>query len=288
MTLHSDFDQATITYFNWSPDGAVKASVVIAHGLGEHAKRYDRLAKALNAKGIEVFAIDHRGHGESKLQGRDHGDFGEGGWNALCADTTALLEIARATNKDKPLVLIGHSMGSFAAQQIVQTYSDKLAGLVLSGSSCNDKLVEAMIEAGPQPSGFSLFNAPFHPARTDFDWLSRDEAEVDKYVEDPWCGFDLTDASTHSMLSEGAALSDPNLISRIRSDLPVLLMAGDKDPLNAELALLHLLKERWQEAGIARIDTQFYEGARHEILNEINREEVTDALVDWICDVSNA
>ena len=112
--------------------------------------------------------------------------------------------------------------------------------------------------------------------------MSRDEAEVDKYVADPLCGFELNDASLGTMIEAAFQLAEPARIERIRKDLPVLLMSGDKDPVGGDLAFLNILVERWKDAGVKSIDTQYYTGGRHEMLNEINRDEVIKGLIGWI------
>jgi len=281
-TFASRIDQSPITYYIWEGAKPPQGVVLVAHGLGEHALRYDRFAGVLNQEGYAVYAIDHRGHGASRLPDRELGDFGEGGWNALCDDVLALREIIERDYPDVPTVLLGHSMGSFAGQQIAMGNSDRFAAVILSGSSSNDKLLEAMMAAGPDALGFKFFNRAFEPRRTDFDWLSRDEAEVDKYVADPLCGFELNEASLGTMVEASFQLADPALIDRIRKDLPVLLMSGDNDPVGGNLTFLQILEERWRGVGVASIDTQYYEGGRHEMLNETNRDEVTQGLVDWI------
>lgn len=281
-TFKSSADETPITYYTWSADPEPKAVVLIAHGLGEHARRYDRFAMALNQAGFAVYAMDHRGHGASKLPGCELGDFGDGGWNALCDDICSLRDIIEGDFPGLPTVLFGHSMGSFAAQQVSMGNSDRFSALILSGSSSNDKLLEAMMAAGADAVGFNFLNQSFEPARTEFDWLSRDEAEVDKYVADPLCGFELNGASLGTMIEAAFQLAEPARIERIRKDLPVLLMSGDKDPVGGDLAFLNILVERWKDAGVKSIDTQYYPGGHHEMLNEINRDEVTKGLIGWM------
>lgn len=254
---------------------APRAVVVIAHGAAEHALRYDRFANVLNAAGIEVWAADHRGHGQSAGPG-GLGDFGEGGWDALVADIGDLIEIARGERPGLPVVLLGHSMGAAAAQQFAPDGSREIAALVLSGSTARD-----LPKEGEAPPPFEP-NKPFEPARTPYDWLSRDEAEVDKYIADPMCGFETQTARRTAFRANPFTLADPERLRRIRSDLPVLLVAGDADPINNKLEGLRLLKARWREAGVERIDTRFYVGGRHEMLNETNRDEVTADIIEWI------
>lgn len=284
FTLTSDLDGLALQCYAWKPDSPPKAVVVIAHGLGEHARRYSRFATALNRSGFSVTAIDHRGHGATGSPD-NLGNFLSPGWEGLVADLGQLVAESRHRHPNLPLFLFGHSMGSFAAQHFVLDHSHVIDGLVLSGSAAMDKLIESILSAAAsseESSTFSPFNAPFEPARTDFDWLSRDEREVDAYIADPLCGFDLEEASNISMVSSAAVLAEPNSLAKVRGDLPVLLTAGDADPINNGLAFLEELERRYRACGIQDLDTQYYSGGRHEMLNETNREDVTRNIIDWL------
>jgi alpha-beta hydrolase superfamily lysophospholipase len=271
-TLSSPADGLPITVHRWSPSGPPRGTVVVAHGMGEHALRYADFAAALTDRGLEVVAPDHRGHGRSAAATAP-GDFGAGGWEGLVADLAALVDAAAA-----PVVLFGHSMGSLAAQQYAIEHDERLAGLVLSGSTCFDALPAPGDDAG----GLESFNAPFEPARTPFDWLSRDPDAVDRYIADPLCGFDAGPEALAGMLGAAARIAEPAALAGLRRDLPVLVVAGDADPLNAGGTLIDALITRWREAGVGRIDRRLWAGGRHEMLNETNRGEVTSELVAWI------
>lgn len=285
FTFPSKADGLMIAATRWgSPEGA-KAVVQIAHGMAEHMARYERVAQALTGAGYLVYAMDHRGHGKSIPAGDAPGDFGEAAWAGLVDDVITLGQILKEDHPDLPLILFGHSMGSFAAQQVAVKASGTLDALVLSGSAAQDKFVEAMMapaEDGGEGFSLSNINDGDTPARTDFDWLSRDEAEVDKYIADPLCGFELKLESLASGMEAAFEVAKPEVLAAIRNDLPVLFIAGEADPINAKLSLLNLLEERWRAAGVANIDTQYYEGARHELLNETNRDEVTARLIAWM------
>ena len=269
--FRSSSDGLALQAYRWSsPDP--DAVVVIAHGLAEHARRYDRFAQALTAAGLSAYALDHRGHGAS-IGGKGLGVFGSGGWSALVSDLGQLIELARAAHPGIPLALFAHSMGSYAAQQYCHERSARIDALVLSGSTAVERPSDGKPRASFMP------NLAFEPTRTPYDWLSRDPVEVDKYIADPLCGFESLTARGHI---DWKALADPQGPTRIRSDLPVLLLAGDQDPLNRELMGLHLLEQRWRAAGVKRIDTHYYAGGRHEMLNEINREAVTRDAITWL------
>ena len=268
FSFESDIDGWLIQCFKWPVAGA-KASVVVAHGMAEHAQRYQRFAEALNQAGFDVVAMDHRAHGcTSGPSGL--GDFGDGGWDALVADIEQLVQITRATQPARPVVLFGHSMGAAAAQQYAPLYSHNIDWLVLSGTTLRDP-------GEPRP----YYNAAFQPQRKAYDWLSRDELEVDAYINDPLCGFE------GQRVKNGMDRTDPRrvdaeLLAKIRNNLPVLLVAGDADPVNRNLQGIHYLIQKWQEAGIQHIASQLYAGGRHEMLNETNRVEVTNNIIQWI------
>lgn len=268
----SSTDGMSIQAYRWNT-AAPRAIVVVAHGAAEHALRYERFARALNASGIEIWAMDHRGHGQSAgPQGL--GDFGPGGWDALVADIGDLIALARAAHPSLPVALLGHSMGAAAAQQFAPDGANVIDALILSGSTAREAPKENETPLAFEP------NKPFEPARTPYDWLSRDEAEVDKYIADPLCGFETQ--RVRPIRANPFTLADPERLRRIRPDLPVLLVAGDADPINNHLEGLRLLERRWHEAGVQRIDTRFYPGGRHEMLNETNRDEVTADVVVWL------
>ncbi len=270
----------------WTPADAPIGVVLIAHGMGEHSARYARLAEALTGHGWIVYAPDLRGHGRTALgedlsgPARALGDLGPAGWNGLVDDLVQLDRRIGADHAGLPRVLLGHSMGSFAAQQFVLDHSAEIDGLVLSGTTALDLAATTMdTEAETDLTGL---NAAFEPARTPFDWLSRDEAEVDLYVADPLCGFGLDVAATRSLVAAAGRTADPEALAAIRDDLPVYLVAGSADPLNLELALLDLVIQRYRDAGIHDITTDFRQGARHEVFNETDRDEVTAHLVAWL------
>ncbi len=253
--------------YRWPHDHA-RANVLIAHGMAEHALRYDRFAGALNAAGYDVWALDHRAHG--KTAGPDGlGDFGQGGWDALVDDIDQLRSLI-AEQSNQPIVLFGHSMGAAAAQQYAPAYSANIAALVLCGS--------ALRMPGEE---IPVYNDPFEPARTPYDWLSRDPLEVDNYINDPLCGFEGQTVK-NGMDRTDPRRVDPERLARIRPDLPVLLVAGDEDPVNRRLAGIDLLEKLWSEAGVQDIERQIYAGGRHEMLNETNRDEVTQNILNWL------
>lgn len=273
-TFTSPVDDLELATYEWDvadPRGVVQ----VAHGLAEHSARYDRFARALNEAGYTVRATDHRGHGAS-IAGTP-GDFGTAGFEALIADVAAYGASLRG---DLPLFLFAHSMGSFAAQSVILTHSEQYAGVVLSGSTALDLLAAGMAQA-EGPVGLEAFNAGFEQ-RTGYEWLSRDEDEVDRYVADPLCGFDLPDKTVPALFGAADTLADPAALSGIRSDLPLLVASGSDDPLAGGGQLVEVLAQRYRDAGLVDVTVRLYDGARHEILNELNRDEVTADVVAWL------
>jgi alpha-beta hydrolase superfamily lysophospholipase len=272
-------DDVSVRAYRWDPDGAPRGIVQLTHGMGEHLLRYEPLAAALAEAGFVVVGQDHRGHGATVENGQ-WGVLGAGGWDELVRDIGRLSDTIRADLPGLPLVLLGHSMGSFAAQQYVLDHSDELAGLVLSGTAALDLLEPALNL--DEPLDLSAFNAPFEPARTDFDWLSRDEAQVDAYVADPRCGFGLSEVDGKQMFVSARQLADTERLGQLRSDLPVYFTVGEHDPVNGQLALVHGLVQRLEQAGLVDVTVKVYEGARHEVFNETNRDEVVADLLAWL------
>ena len=273
-TFTSAVDDLELATYAWDvadPRGLVQ----VAHGLAEHSSRYDRFARALNEAGYSVRAYDHRGHGDSIAAAP--GDFGAAGFEGLIADLAAY---GASLQGDLPVYLFAHSMGSFAAQSVLLTHSEQYAAVVLSGSTALDLLAAGLAQA-EGPVGLEAFNAGFEH-RTGYEWLSRDEAEVDLYVADPLCGFELPDETVPMLFGAAATLADPTALAGIRPDLPLLIVSGSDDPLAGGGQLVEVLGQRYRDAGLSDVTVRLYDGARHEILNETNRDEVTADIVAWL------
>ncbi|WP_375502212.1 alpha/beta fold hydrolase [uncultured Jatrophihabitans sp.] len=287
MTEHTfvDADGVTIGYREWTPDGAARATVVIAHGASEHSGRYARVASTLTAAGFSVLAVDHRGHGLTSAS-TGAGLLGPRGMAGVLDDLDHVVSLATG-----PVLLLGHSMGSVIALRYAETHPDALTGLVLSGPIGVMPGVEVALQqlqgaldgglADTPVESLGPFNEEFEPARTPYDWLSRSDAEVDAYVADPWCGDQnpLTYGYLAAVLSGVRDSADE--VGRLPSTLPVLVIAGERDPVSAFTAQARALAEAMRSAGLT-VTEDYYPGARHELLNETNRAEVEAALVAWL------
>jgi len=277
-------DGLSIACIRWSRPHRVRGIVQIAHGLGEHVGRYQELAESLTRSGLVVYGNDHRGHGLTASASGRLGDFGPGGFDQLVADVVALRAIAKNETPHQPLILLGHSMGSFAAQQLILEHSHSIAGLVLSGSGALDSLARSA-QGVSVANGMSLLNAPFEPARTPFDWLSRDKAQVDAFIADPLCFSSLEPESMESFVDAFPRLADSRQLREVRADLPIYVLSGGDDPVGQRLEGVRLLLERYRGAGIRSLDHDFYPGGRHEMFHETNRREVFTNLLVWIAGV---
>ena len=289
----TDTDGVDVFYRSW-PRTDAKGVVVIAHGASEHSERYDRFARALNDAGYAAYAIDHRGHGRT-AESTGRGKVGPGSGDRLVDDLHDLVERAHVETPDVPVVLFGHSMGSLIGQAYVTRYGDGLAAYVLSG--CPGPMegaeeigsgLRAAAEGGMADEPLDMlgpFNETFEPARTKYDWLSRDPDEVDKYVNDPLCGDDLP--LTYGFVSELIALSTPSMEPEAIATIPlmpVLMITGERDPVSGMTANARELEKRLRNAGFD-VRALYYPDARHELLNEINRDEVTADVVAWLDEV---
>ena len=267
----------------WKTNGPVRGVIQIAHGMGEHIGRYGALIEVLTAAGFTVYGNDHRGHGRTAPSATYRGNFGPGGFDLLVEDMTRLSRIASEEHPNCPFFLLGHSMGSFASQQYVLEHSEEIDGLVLSGSGALDGLAHLAHSA---PPGVNILNARFEPARTPLDWLSRDTDVVDAFLHDVLCFAELEPSSYASFLGAAPRLSEPANLRKIRKDLPIYLFSGSEDPVGQQLAGVQTLIDRYCEAGIRNLCHDFYIGGRHEMLNEVNREEVRANLLAWISRVA--
>lgn len=267
-------DGIALQVYRWAPEGEPRAIVQIQHGLAEHAGRYRRLAEALTDAGYLVYAPDARGSG--RTANGDYGNWGRDGWPGWVDDVDVLSRHVHAETPGKRLALLGHSMGSFASQQYLLDHSADVDAVILSGTTDAGPLSQTL-DSG-EPADLSAFNAPFEH-RTGYEWLSRDETEVDKYVNDPACGWE---APPFPGIASMQRCSDPGQVEKIRKNVPVLLISGTADPLAGGGAAIEMVGQRYRDAGIEDVTVRLYPEARHELLNETNRDEVTADILSFL------
>jgi alpha-beta hydrolase superfamily lysophospholipase len=288
-------DGARLHVERWLPEGPARAWIQIVHGMGEHARRYARLAGRACAEGFAVAAHDVRGHGLSAAPGA-LGDLGPGGWQAAVRDVDELGS-ALLGERPVPRILFGHSMGSFLVRAALARPGAPLCGCALSGPGLVSRGLARLAAAiaafevlrlGVSARSpllrrlvFGRAERAVQPARTPFDWLSRDPVEVDAYVRDPTCGFVLTAGSLREMFAALDALERGEDLGHLPRSLPIYVFSGADDPVSGHRAVRGLAG-RYQRAGLERISTRIYPEDRHETLNELDRQQVERDLLDWI------
>jgi alpha-beta hydrolase superfamily lysophospholipase len=299
-------DGARLYVRRWVPAGEPLGVVHIVHGMAEHSLRYDRFARHLIGEGFEVWAADIRGHG--KTADLAVNDPGRGGLLGHCGDRETykraaddIEEINRRIKEllpGQPLFLMGHSWGSFLVQWIIEGHGGHIAGCILSGTRGPDGLKIRMAPAiltliaflkgcrKKSALAFALgdkpYNRPFRPNRTPFDWLSRDNKEVDKYVADPLCGMRCSSGFYRDMVILLNRIHQREQMELIRRDLPLYVFAGSADPVGDMGASPTALVDAYRSLKIEDLEFVLYPGARHETLNETNRDEVTGELIIWL------
>lgn len=286
-----EFTYKNISGIEWKIDNPKKV-VVISHGMAEHAKRYDYFATKLNEAGFAVYAIDQIGHGGAIKDNRGHWEPGD--FNHCVENLYTLVGKAKEEYPDRPVILFGHSMGSFLSQQFIKVHGDSIEKVILSGSAKTGslhkmgKFVSSFFSGGDQKKenkflnnlSFGSYNKDFAPNRTDFDWLSRDNEQVDKYVADPLCGYCCTTGFFREFLKGLAQLNDN--LEFIPKELPIYIMSGSKDPVGAASRDVKALYEMYKELGIKDVELKLYEDGRHEMLNETNKDEVIADIVNYL------
>lgn len=284
--------------YAWLPKAGPDCILYIAHGMAEYAQRYAAIAPLLIQNNIALYAHDQRGHGKAAASINEQGIAEVDWFYKQVEDLNLAIQHLRKKHPGKKIFLLGHSMGSFICQRYFQLYGKEINGLILSASNGKqDPLLSAGISiawlqlkllGGRHRStlinklSFGKFNTAFKPNRTPFDWLSRNTEEVDKYLTDPQCGF-VCSASYFYSFFKGIrdALKKENF-KNIPLDIPVYAFAGDKDPVGLQGKGFLKLISNWKAAGNKDISYHLYKDGRHEMMNETNREEVLNNIIDWI------
>ena len=282
----------------WLPEGEVRAVVQIVHGIAEFVERYEDFAKFLNQQGFLVVAEDHMGHGQSINNGGIQGYF-HGGWFTAVEDTVQLAADTMAQYPDVPYILFGHSMGSFMARTILCKYPElPLKAAILCGTGWQPTValpaLIRVVEGICQKTGetvpseklqnlvFGSYNRKVEHPRTPFDWICRDRKVVDAYIAHPLCGFTATCGLLRELMKGIYYIQQPRNLQNMRKDLPVFFIAGGDDPVGNYGKGVRQAVRAFQKAGLQDVSVRIYPLCRHEILNEINKDEIFEDVLQWI------
>ena len=292
-------DGANLHVSGWAVD-APKAIVQVLHGMAEYGSRYARLAEALGAAGYSTYAHDHRGHGKSIPEGSPPGHMADDdSWNRIVEDAHGVNRQIAKRHPGLPIILLRHPMGSFVLQQLLFEHPNDMVAAALSASNGKPPAIAAVgkvvarIERArvgkrkPSPVlqrlTFGEYNKAFSPARTEFDWLSRDPDEVDKYIADPLLGFAVSTQTWLDLLNALSRIANPNNVAKVPKSMPLYLFAGDQDQVGDSGQGMKNLHDSYKRAAIFDVRLKLYPAGRHEMFNESNRQEVTDDFIAW-CD----
>ena len=291
--------KTTIHACIWRPEGEIKGVVQIIHGMSEYAGRYSPFAQFLCEKGYLVCAEDHLGHGKSVTGERELGYFNSQRSTKIILDDIRALHLAvKKQTEGKPYFVLGHSMGSFFCRKYISLYGRELNGAVVMGTGfkggamLNFALLLVRLNAlfcGWRHKSkfitklaFGSYNKKFKPKRTEYDWLSEEEENVNAYLADPLCGFPFTDNGYHGLFSIMKDACSHKTIEATPKDLPVFLVAGKDDPVGDYGKGVLKVKRKLDGAEVKEVFIKLYEGARHEILNDFCRDEVEKDILAFI------
>ncbi|MBB3396334.1 MULTISPECIES: alpha/beta hydrolase [unclassified Rhizobium] len=291
---------ASLGFHHEPAQSEVRGIILVSHGLAEHSKRYARFAVAIAARGYHVFAFDHRGHGETTAADAPIGRFArKEGIRQVIDDVGSVRDHAVTQYPGLPVILFGHSMGGLIALNAALTHPEKYDALAVWNSNFNPGisgraaqailLAERALKGSDVPSGilpkltFGTWGKSIAGRRTDFDWLSRDPAEVDKYIADPLCGFDASVSLWLDIFELTFRAPRMTHLERLPKQTPIHLVGGGQDPATDGGKAVIWLSNHLKARGFSRITTQIYQDMRHETLNEIGADAAIAAFADW-CD----
>ncbi len=281
-------------FHGWLPDGGAQSLVLLSHGMTEYALRYAPFGEFLNSKGIALFAEDHRGHGKTaeKAEREGKGFFGyladKDGFFRVVDDIMEEARMLRSWYPGKKLFLFGHSFGSFIAQCFIEKYASLVDGCILCGTAgprlavYPGSLVVRAISACSGARNISPLIGMLTMGSYGNDWLSRDKEVLARYVADPWCTFKCRNGFYVDMLAGLCFIHRKGSLSAIPKNLPILLIAGTDDPVGDYGRSVRALYERYEKLALEDVTIKLYEGAKHELLNETNRDEVMNDVLEWM------
>lgn len=296
------YEETDIYYYRWpiAKEKQARAIVMILHGMAEHGARYERFANFLNEKNYIVYAIDHRGHGKTGLAMERMGYFGKGGWDQLVEDAHQLLTIIKSEHQDLPIIVLGHSMGSVLAKTFISEYGSEIDGIILSGTTNGVNFFARKFGlffaktisflTGPKNESpilqfvfFNNYNKRFKQAKLLYAWLSRDEKEVQKYLEDDLCGYACTSSFYVDLMKGINKNAKKENIKKVPKDLPMFIFSGTMDPVGSFSKDVIKTYDLYKDvANLDNVEIKLYEDGRHEMLNEVNRQEVFEDVASWL------
>lgn len=283
----------------WLPENKPGAVLQIAHGMAEHVERYNEFANFLNSNDIAVYANDHRGHGKNS-EPKKLGYFADkDGWKLVLSDTVKLTETIKKEHPDSPIFLLGHSMGSMLTRTYLIKHNDNfLSGVIISGTSGKNGFIvtagkiTAKLQGVFKPKwyrsklltgmSFKGYNDPFKPTKTPYDWLSRDEERNQNYMEDKFCGFVCSNSFFVDMLTMLGIVNNKKNIETSPKNIPMFFLSGTMDPVGDFGKEVTDVYNKYKNAGVKDIKLKLYDGGRHEMLNETNRNEVFKDVLEWL------
>jgi alpha-beta hydrolase superfamily lysophospholipase len=295
-------DGININVYKWTPAGKIKGVIQVAHGMSEKALRYGYLADKLTEAGFVVYANDHRGHGKSAGSLLELGYISDkDGFQDMVDDMRQLTAIIMMENPQSKIILLGHSMGSFLTQRYIQLYGKDLSGVILSGTNGKQKptinlgilLSKAIMTFKDRRYksklidnlAFGSYNKKIKPALTKFDWLSRDKEEVKKYIDDPYCGTIFPVSFFYDLFNGMKTIHKEEYLKLIPKDLPIYIFGGNADPVgNYGDGIINLYKT-YKSQSIKTLSYKLYTGGRHEMFNELNKDEVIKDTIEWMVQV---
>jgi len=291
-------DGKDVFVYCWDDVSHPKAVVQIFHGMAEHAERYKDFAKYLNQQGYIVYADDHRGHGKTAGNVEDLGYIGEDGFNQIVEDEHTIMKDIKEKYRSLPVIIFGHSFGSFIAQEFIIRYGEEVSATVLCGSAARKGLevslgqkisaLEKYLFGERNQSklldylSFNNYNKGIKDSTSKFAWLSRDPEEVRKYEDDPYCGRLFTTGFFYYLFQGLSQLYVKERLAQIPKELPIFIIAGDRDPVGNQGRSVKKLHSFYKEANVKDVQCKLYKGGRHELLNEINKNEVFNDIATWV------
>lgn len=291
-------DGKAIYVHQWLNVKEPRGVVQIFHGMAEHAGRYERFAQFLNSNGYYVFGDDHRGHGLTAVSHKELGYIGEDGFNRIIEDEHLLTRLIKDNLPGLPIFVFSHSFGSFIGQSYITKYGADIKGIILSGSAARNrreiKLGRLLSTADSNITGeegrslllnalcFGTYNKKIHNHASKFSWLTRDESEVKKFEEDEFCGTVCTVNFFYYLFNGLTDLYRRGNFRRVPSRLPIYIMSGTEDPVGSYTEDVKRLYRLYRDAKVKDLTIMLYPGCRHELLNEINRYEVYNNVLQWL------